>query len=45
MKEYDIIVIGTGSAMDIVNVVVQEHPELKLAIIDKDAPGGGPGLL
>jgi len=40
MKEYDIIVIGTGSAMDIVNVVVQEHPELKLAIIDKDAPGG-----
>jgi mycothione reductase len=40
MKEYDIIVIGTGSAMDIVNVVVQEQPDLKLAIIDKDAPGG-----
>ncbi len=40
MKEYDLIVIGTGSAMDIVNLVVQENPNLKLAIIDKDEPGG-----
>jgi mycothione reductase len=40
MKEYDIIVIGTGSVMDIVNIVTQENPNLKLAIIDKDEPGG-----
>jgi dihydrolipoamide dehydrogenase len=40
MKEYDLIVLGTGSAMDVVNAVVQEQPDLKLAIIDKDAPGG-----
>jgi len=40
MKEYDIIVIGTGSAMDIVNIAVQKNPNLKLAIIDKDDPGG-----
>lgn len=40
MREYDIIVIGTGSAMDIVNAAVQENPNLKLAIVDKDEPGG-----
>lgn len=40
MKEYDVIVIGTGSAMDIVNIAVQDNPNLKLAIIDKDEPGG-----
>jgi dihydrolipoamide dehydrogenase len=40
MKEYDFIVIGTGSAMEIVNAIVQEHPNVKIAIIDKDEPGG-----
>jgi len=40
MKEYDIVVIGTGSVMDIVNTVIQENPNLKFAIIDKDEPGG-----
>jgi mycothione reductase len=40
MKEYDLIVIGTGSAMDIVNVAIQKNPHMKVAVIDKDEPGG-----
>lgn len=40
MKEYDFIVIGTGSAMDIVNAALQKNPNLKVAVIDKDEPGG-----
>lgn len=40
MKEYDLIVIGTGSAMEIVNAVIQENPYVKVAVIDKDEPGG-----
>jgi len=40
MKEYDIIVIGTGSAMEIVNAVIKGNPKVKVAVIDKDEPGG-----
>jgi dihydrolipoamide dehydrogenase len=40
MKEYDLIVIGTGSAMDIVNSAIQKNPHIKVAVIDKDEPGG-----
>lgn len=40
MKEYDLIVVGTGSAMNLVNPLLNENPEAKIAIIDKDAPGG-----
>jgi len=40
MKEYDIISIGTGSAMNIVGVMIQENPRMKVAVIDKDEPGG-----
>jgi dihydrolipoamide dehydrogenase len=40
MKEYDFIVIGTGSVMDIVNAIIQENPHVKIAVIDKDEPGG-----
>jgi len=40
MKEYDFIVIGTGSAMSIVSAIVQENPDVKVAVIDKDEPGG-----
>jgi dihydrolipoamide dehydrogenase len=39
-KEYDLIVIGTGSAMEIVNTVIQDNPKVKIAVIDKDEPGG-----
>jgi dihydrolipoamide dehydrogenase len=40
MKEYDFIVIGTGSVMDIVNAIIEENPHVKIAVIDKDEPGG-----
>ncbi|MGQ9539311.1 MAG: hypothetical protein ACUVTE_07035 [Candidatus Bathycorpusculaceae bacterium] len=39
-KIYDLIVIGTGSAMEIVNAVIQDNPDVKIAVIDKDEPGG-----
>ncbi len=40
MKTYDVIVIGTGSAASIIDVVVEEDPEVSIAVIDKDEPGG-----
>ena len=40
MKEYDLIVIGTGSAMNFVDFLIQENPTMKIAVIDKDEPGG-----
>ncbi len=40
MKEYDLISIGTGSAMNIVEIMIQDNPKLRVAVIDKDEPGG-----
>ncbi len=40
MKEYDLIAIGTGSAMNIVDTVIRQNPQFKVAVIDKDEPGG-----
>jgi len=40
MKEYDLIAIGTGSAMPVVNGMISENPAVKIAVIDKDEPGG-----
>jgi dihydrolipoamide dehydrogenase len=40
MKEYDLISIGTGSAMHVVDAMLQTNPNLKVAVIDKDEPGG-----
>jgi len=40
MNEYDLIVIGSGSAMTIVDAMIQEDPCMKVAVIDKDDPGG-----
>jgi mycothione reductase len=40
MKHYDLIVIGTGSAMNLVNPYLEQHPGAKIAVIDKDEPGG-----
>lgn len=40
VKEYELIVIGTGSAMNIVNALIQKNPQIKVAVIDKDEPGG-----
>ncbi len=40
MEVFDLIVIGTGSAMDIVDVLLREKANLRIAVIDKDEPGG-----
>jgi dihydrolipoamide dehydrogenase len=40
VKEYDFIVIGTGSAMEIVNALIEDNPTMRAAVIDKDEPGG-----
>ena len=40
MKEYDLIVIGTGSAMNPIDTLIQKNPNMKIAVIDKDDPGG-----
>jgi len=40
MREYDLIAIGSGSAMNIVSALIQENPHMKIAVIDKDEPGG-----
>jgi mycothione reductase len=40
LKEYDIVVIGSGSAMEIVSAMEEENPGLNVAVIDKDEPGG-----
>lgn len=36
MKEYDLIVIGTGSAMNILDPILQDNLQTKAAVIDKD---------
>ena len=40
MKEYDLVVIGTGSAMNLVDPMIQGNADIKIAVIDKDEPGG-----
>lgn len=40
MKEYDLIAVGTGSAMNIVSAIMERDPDKKVAVIDKDEPGG-----
>jgi mycothione reductase len=40
MKTFDLIVIGTGSAAGILDAVIADDPEIKIALIDKDEPGG-----
>ena len=40
MKKYDLILIGTGSGMEVVAAMTQDNPNLREAVIDKDAPGG-----
>lgn len=40
MKEYDVILIGTGSGMNIIGPLQDQNPDWKIAIIDKDDPGG-----
>jgi len=40
MKEYDLIVVGSGSAMNFIDILIQEDPNIRIAVVDKDEPGG-----
>jgi mycothione reductase len=40
MKEYDLLVIGTGSGLSIAQAALENNPGWKVAIIDKDEAGG-----
>ncbi len=40
VKEYDVVAIGTGSAMNIVSALLDMYPDMTFAVIDKDEPGG-----
>ena len=40
MKEYDLIVVGSGSALKTVIRIAHENPAMKIAVIDKNGPGG-----
>jgi dihydrolipoamide dehydrogenase len=40
LKEYDLVVIGSGTAMSVVDAMIQMNPRINVALIDKDEPGG-----
>jgi mycothione reductase len=40
VKEYEVVVVGSGSAMNIVEPLIEENPKIRIAVIDKDEPGG-----
>ncbi|WP_370575629.1 dihydrolipoyl dehydrogenase [Methanomethylovorans sp.] len=40
MKEYDLIIVGTGSGMNYIGSIMDANPEMNVAVIDKDEPGG-----
>lgn len=40
MKTYDVISVGTGSAMSIVNELIHSDRDHDIAVIDRDRPGG-----
>ncbi len=40
MKDYDLIIIGSGSATNLIDPLIQSNPKIKIAVIDKDEPGG-----
>lgn len=40
MKNYDLIIIGSGSATNLLGPLIESNPKIKIAVIDKDEPGG-----
>lgn len=39
-REYDLVSIGTGSALTVVDAYLRHHPTARAAVIDRDTPGG-----
>src|SRR5438046_7352169 len=40
MREYDVIAVGTGSVMAVVEAMIEANPRMKVAVIDRDQPCG-----
>src|SRR5438309_8176813 len=40
VQEYALIILGSGSGMNFVDALIQENPKIRIAVIDKDEPGG-----
>lgn len=40
VKTYDLIAVGTGSATNLIDPFLRKNPDARVAIIDKDKPGG-----
>jgi mycothione reductase len=40
MREYDLLAVGSGSAMYVVEPFLERYPNARAAVIDKDDPGG-----
>jgi len=40
MEEFDLVIVGTGSAMNIVEPLIGANPSIRIAVVEKDEPGG-----
>ena len=40
VKNYDLVIIGTGSAMNLLEPFLRRNPNARVAVIDRDDPGG-----
>ena len=40
MKEYDLIFVGVSSGIDLIQSFIELYPNSKIAVIDKELPGG-----
>ena len=40
MKEYDIIAIGTGSAMNLISPILDQFPDIRVAVVESGPVGG-----
>jgi len=40
IKEYDVLIIGSGTSKRLLDRVLIKYPKYKIAVIDKDLPGG-----
>ena len=38
LKDYDLIIKGSGSATNLLDVLISRNPKIKIAVIDKDEP-------